>query len=268
MSSINRRALLIFQHQVILNIISSFGNKILIPKIYFLPLFLLFFIPLTKIVEAQDNIWQGDYNLTLAMASKSTKILSMPADTNKQNLADLFKTEKPKLLPEHISFGEKLLWGKNGVFRKTGLVAPLSLSERKYELKLRRTMLTTHQIAGFTTLALMYSTAYFGQRVIDGNRRLGDVHQLLASATIVSYTITGLLAVLSPPPLIRRDQESTVTLHKTLAWIHLAGMILTPIIGSMIRHRHSFNMSKAHFHQVAGYVTTAAFTAAVLVIVF
>jgi hypothetical protein len=142
------------------------------------------------------------------------------------------------------------------------------LPERKYEIELRRTMLTTHQIAGFTTLALMWTSAYFGQRVIDGNRRLGGTHQAFVTATILSYSITGLLAVLSPPPLIRRDEVGTVTIHKTLAWIHLAGMILTPIIGSMIRHRHSFSMKEAHFHQVAGYITTATFTAAVLVIVF
>jgi hypothetical protein len=114
----------------------------------------------------------------------------------------------------------------------------------------------------------MWSAVYFGQKAIDGDRKAGDIHQTLVAATMFSYAATGLLAILSPPPLIRRDEEGTVAIHKTLAWVHLAGMIITPIIGSMIRHRHHTDMTKAHYHQIAGYVTTAVFTAAVLTIVF
>jgi hypothetical protein len=218
--------------------------------------------------EAQNLFMQDELSTDLAMAPKHSKDTTTASDTAAQDLASMFTTTEPNLLPDRMSFGEKFFWGKSGLFREVGLVGPLTLPERKYEIELRRTMLTTHQIAGFTTLALMWTSAYFGQRVIDGNRRLGGTHQAFVTATILSYSITGLLAVLSPPPLIRRDEVGTVTIHKTLAWIHLAGMILTPIIGSMIRHRHSFSMKEAHFHQVAGYITTATFTAAVLVIVF
>ena len=231
---------------------------------------------------AQDTYWQGEYNIKLAMASNSSRHLIMPlekpavkslviqTDTTTNDLASLFKTEKPRLLPKNISFGENLFWGKEGLFRKVGLVAPLSLPERKYELKIRRSMLTAHQVAGFTTLALMWTSAYFGQKVIDGNRRLGDTHQAFVSATILSYTLTGLLGILSPPPMIRRDQESTVTLHKTLAWIHLLGMIITPLLAPHFHHHGGggLDMKQAHFHQIAGYITTAVFTSAVLVIVF
>ena len=219
-------------------------------------------------VQAQNLFMQDELSTELAFAPHQYRDTTISTDTAAQNLASMFTDTEPKLLPDNMSFGEKFFWGKNGLFRELGIVGPLSLSERKNELKIRRTMLTAHQIAGFTTLALMWTTAYFGQRVIDGNRRLGDTHQAFVTATILSYALTGLLAVLSPPPLIRRDEVGTVTIHKTLAWIHLTGMILTPIIGGMIRHRHSFNMKAARFHQVAGYLTTATFTAAVLVIVF
>ncbi len=219
-------------------------------------------------IEAQNLFMENELRTDLALTPHNISNEKTSPDTAAQDLASMFKDTEPKLLPDRMSFGEKLFWGKKGLFRKLGIVGPLSLPERKNELKLRRTMLTMHQIAGFTTLGLMWTTAYFGQRVIDGNRRLGDTHQAFVTATILSYALTGLLAVLSPPPLIRRDEVGTVTIHKTLAWIHLAGMILTPIIGGMIRHRHSFNMKAARFHQVAGYLTTATFTAAVLVIVF
>ena len=184
------------------------------------------------------------------------------------NVDSLFNDNQPKLLPENISLMENLLWGKSGLTREIGLIAPLSPEERDYELSIRRTMLTAHQLGGFATLALMLTADYFGQRVIDGNRRLGDTHQKMVAATIVSYSLTGLLAILSPPPLIRREENSTTTLHKTLAWVHAAGMILTPILGSMIGGRRHFNIDKAHYHQISGYLTTAIFASAMIVVTF
>jgi hypothetical protein len=56
----------------------------------------------------------------------------------------------------------------------------------------------------------------------------------------------------------------------------VAGMILTPILGSMISQRggsipgiktsQNMNLNKAHFHQYAGYITTAIFAASMIVI--
>ncbi len=208
------------------------------------------------------------YKKKISLAYSSVKELTPPPFEDSLSADLLLPTPKPKLLPKRISFMEKFLWGENGFVRNVGLVPALTPDERINELHIRRTMLTAHQIGGFTTLALMISAAYFGQRVIDGNRHMGDIHQTLVTATMISYSLTGLLAILSPPPLIRRDEGGTVVIHKTLAWIHLAGMIITPILGSMIGGRRHFNINKAHFHQVAGYITTAVFTASMLVITF
>jgi hypothetical protein len=175
---------------------------------------------------------------------------------------------KPQLLPDKISFMERFLWGENGFLRKTGIASPLSPESRKSELQVRRTMLTAHQIGGFTTLGLMLASCYYGQKIIDGHRNFRGTHQGFVTATIASYSLTGLLAVLSPPPLIRRDEESTTSIHKTLAWIHFAGMIATPILGNMIGGRRNFNIDRAHVHQIAAYATTAVFTAAMVVMTF
>jgi hypothetical protein len=67
--------------------------------------------------------------------------------------------------------------------------------------------------------------------------------------------------------MIRRDEASTTTLHKTLAWIHFTGMILTPILGSMISKRGT-DSQVAHFHQISAYTTTAALAASLIVITF
>ena len=172
-----------------------------------------------------------------------------------------------RLLPQNISPLEKTLWGEDGFFRTSGLAAPLTPQSRTSELSLRRGMLVAHQIGGFVTLGFMLSAVYAGQEIINGHTGYRPYHQAFVAGTIASYSVTGVLALLSPPPVIRRDEFSTTTIHKTLAWVHAAGMIITPILGSMIGHR-STSLQKEHIHQISGYITTATFTAALLTVTF
>ncbi len=153
--------------------------------------------------------------------------------------------------------------------RGIGVASPLTPEVRKHELAVRRTMLQLHQIGGFVTLGLMGTAVFWGQKTLNnpGVRSYRDYHEAFVGATIASYTATGLLAALSPPPLIRRDETSTTTLHKTLAWIHFAGMIITPIIGSRLEHSMNYNQL-AHFHQVSAYITTATLAASLIVVTF
>ncbi|HET7152313.1 MAG TPA: hypothetical protein VFJ29_01000 [Candidatus Kapabacteria bacterium] len=171
------------------------------------------------------------------------------------------------LIPANSSFMERYLWDYDGLFRKWGWADSLTTNTRRSELELRRTMLTAHQIGGFATEALLIGSVYFGQKLIDGDRSANNWHQPLVTATIASYGITGLLAILSPPPLIRRDDEvSTTTIHKLLAWVHFSGMVLTPLFAQFI-HRNDYN-GIARFHQVAGYVTLTALTASLVIVTF
>jgi hypothetical protein len=181
------------------------------------------------------------------------------------------------LLPANISWMENMLWGASGLVRKIGIAGDLTPEVRRHELSVRRTMLTMHQIGGFATWGLMVASCYTGQRVLNGDRQISDTHSALVKWTIASYFTTALLSVFSPPPLIRRDETSTTTIHKTLAWIHFAGMILTPIIGGMVWHftgnRQTGrvlvqNDNEARFHQISAYTTTAVFTAAMVVMTF
>jgi hypothetical protein len=130
-------------------------------------------------------------------------------------------------------------------------------------------MLTMHQIGGFVTLGLMATTVYYGQQSLNnpGIRTYRRYHQGFVAATIASYSATGLLAVLSPPPLIRRDEVSTTTIHKTLAWVHFVGMVVTPILGASLRRSFKYDQL-ARFHQVSAYVTTGALAASLIVVTF
>jgi hypothetical protein len=178
-----------------------------------------------------------------------------------------------RLVPDNVSFMERGLWGENGFFRSIGIAGPLTPESRKSELAARRTMLTMHQIGGFVTLGLMGASLYYGQRALDySDRTEMNKHQQFVTYTIISYGLTGMLAVISPPPLIRRNETSTTTIHKTLAWLHFAGMVLTPIVGSMVRKRSGrlsyTDLSTARFHQVSAYATAGVFAASLIVITF
>jgi len=192
--------------------------------------------------------------------------------TNNSNFNDLSSLSlaiKPRLLPDKMSFMENFLWDENGEMRKIGIAGPLNSETRKNELQARRTMLSIHQATGLATLGLMITTDYFGQKVLDGRPDLSGTHKTFVALTIGAYAITGLLAILSPPPLIRRENESSTTsIHKILAWIHFAGMILTPILGSLIVNHHVLDINKARFHQVSAYATTAVFAASIVVLTF
>ena len=208
------------------------------------------------------------------IASRSVVMLGeeqgeFPVASDSMMRQDLPDRPKPRLLPDNMSFVERSVWGETGLVREIGIASPLTPEVRKHELAVRRTMLTMHQIGGFVTLGLMGTAVYYGQMTLNNpqTRTYRSRHQTFVTATIFSYAATGLLAALSPPPLIRRDETSTTTIHKTLAWIHFAGMILTPIIGSTLHHSMSYDQ-QARFHQVSAYITTATLAASLIVITF
>jgi hypothetical protein len=173
-----------------------------------------------------------------------------------------------------MSPGEKLMWGQNGLMRRIGAF-PLTEESREKEMGLRRTMLTIPEIGGFITLASMLTTVVYGQLTLNGNLSLGSTHQAWAYATIWSYFTTASLSLLSPPPMVRRNEWNTVSIHKGLAFVHFTGMVLTPLLadGVAMHERGSsspdkINRDKARIHQISGYITTATFAAAMMVITF
>ncbi|MDB5048568.1 MAG: hypothetical protein JWO30_1639 [Fibrobacteres bacterium] len=179
------------------------------------------------------------------------------------------------LLPEVLSPGEHIMWGEHGLMRITGIF-PLTEESRERELGLRRAMLTVHEVAGFATLAAMLATVTYGQLTLNGYTSLGGTHQTLAAVTIGSYFFTAAMSLLSPPPMVRRKEWNTVSIHKGLAIIHFSGMILTPLLanGVAMKERGSgtsqttIDRDKAHIHQISGYITTVAFAGAMMAVTF
>ena len=108
------------------------------------------------------------------------------------------------LLPDRMVVTQRLLWGRNGLFRKTGL-SPLNNEQREKELKLRRSMLKLHQIIGYATLAGMITQGFLGGKLYNNwDRGLYNTHKTVGNLTSLSYFTGAGLSLFSPPPLINK----------------------------------------------------------------
>ena len=195
-------------------------------------------------------------------------------------LEDSVRQHTPRLLPDGLSPLESVLWGEHGLMRTTG-ISPLTPQSRMKELKVRRFMLTAHQIGGYVTLGLLIPTIIQGQKTLQNwndvtagrrpySRSINRTHKSLAQWTFISYMTTASFALFSPPPLIRRGDWDTIKWHKTLAWVHFTGMLALPILGYLAFHAKTAREAKTLrvVHAVTGYTTAAAFSLSMIILTF
>ncbi len=185
------------------------------------------------------------------------------------------RTRTLKLLPDHLTIFESVLWGSAGVFRG---FSPLTPETRQRELDFRRTMLSTHQVLGFTTLALMTASVIFGQILLNDYEALRfeealrnrQTHRTLSIITFGTYMSTAAMSTFAPPPLIRRDEWNTVSTHKLFAIFHFSGMVAQPILAIMASNSRDLEQIRTlrRAHQIVGYFTLAALAAAMLTLTF
>ena len=177
-------------------------------------------------------------------------------------LEGLFEEEvnmEEQLLPQKMIFTQSLLWGKKGLFRKTG-ISKLSLEQREKELKVRNVMLKSHQIIGYLTLAGMVAQGIMGGKLYNGDYELYDAHKTLGEWVTVSYFTGAGLSLFAPPPLVRKKVKgfNSIKAHKWLAYVHFSGMIAT----------NAWSKEDRDWHKYAAYTTFASYASAVLVFKF
>lgn len=173
-------------------------------------------------------------------------------------------TDSVKLLPDHFLFTQKLLWGQKGLMRNFNYFK-LSPEEREKELKIRRTMLTTHQILGFATLGGMVAQGIIGEKLYNGNIGLKGTHEALAAGVNFGYFTTASLALFAPPKMLdERKGYSSIKVHKALAIIHLSGMIATNILASQLESHPNLRP----YHRAAAFTAFGAFAASMIIIKF
>ena len=168
--------------------------------------------------------------------------------------------ENEKLLPDRMIFTQSVLWGKKGLFRKTG-ISVLNKEQRIKELKVRKVMLKTHQYIGYFTLAGMIAQGFLGGKLYNNwERNLYNTHKTVGRIVTASYFTGAGLSLFAPPPLVNKKIEgfNSIRAHKILATIHFSGMIAT----------NAFSKKNTDFHKYSAYTTFASYFAAVLVFKF
>lgn len=205
-------------------------------------------------------------------------------DTTKISEDDLLLQElganeiKQSLLPEGMGLIRRSLWGEKGAMRNFSFFE-LTPEKRERELIVRRSMLQTHQALGFVALGGMLGSCITGQIMIntksgDTQERVKPIHEVAVTTTMIAYGATALLQLLAPPPVIIRKNKgwSNMKAHRTLAYLHFSGMVLTPIAGQLMYGSVSLKNEASdklrNFHQVSGYITTGLFAGAVIVMKF
>jgi hypothetical protein len=137
----------------------------------------------------------------------------------------------------------------------------------------RRThMLKIHQRLGLITIepfaATLISSAFAGGKKTSSTDR--DLHAILGTATVGLYAATAYYAIRAPQ-IPGTKARGPIRLHKTLAWIHGPGMVLTPILGEMAfaqKNRGEKVHGIASLHGPVAIVTGAAFGLAVASVSF
>ncbi len=211
-------------------------------------------------------------------------ITTAQTDTTKISEDDLLLQElganeiKQSLLPEGMGLIKRSLWSEKGLMRKFSFFE-LTPEKREREIIVRRRMLQTHQALGFVALGGMIGSCITGQLMINTHsgatqEKVKPLHDLAVTTTMIAYGATALLQLLAPPPIIIRKNAgwSNMKAHRTLAYVHFSGMVLTPIAGQLMYGSASLQNENSdklrNFHQVSGYITTALFAGAVIVMKF
>jgi hypothetical protein len=188
------------------------------------------------------------------------------ADALLASLSD--SAEAQPLLPHKMIFTQRALWGKKGLLRIMN-VAPLTPEGRTKELKIRRGILTAHQIGGFITLAGFVAQGILGAKLYNAfgedYTRLKRLHEGTATFINVSYGTTLALSLTTPPPIVGAKRGfTTIKLHRYLAVVHLTGMIATNVLANMIQTNYELKP----YHRIAAYTTFGAYAASIVALTF
>ena len=203
-------------------------------------------------------------NILLSIFSLIISINCFAQDFTEE-FENLINTEKPSLLPEKMLITQRILWGEEGLFRKTG-IAKLSIENREKELIVREKMLKAHQIIGYITFAGMIYQGILGGKLYNGDYSVYNTHKTLGKIVSASYFTGAGLSLFTPPPLVSREREglNNIKLHKILANVHVPAMIVTNIYAD----KQHGNRSHKEIHKASAYTAVASYTLAMFTIIF
>lgn len=141
----------------------------------------------------------------------------------------------------------------------------------------RSRMLKTHQILGLAT-AIPMAAAVFTSGGAEGEEEGGtggrtsgrDLHAAMGYTAAALYFTSAYFAVMAPRVKGARNTGAT-KLHRALAFVHVAAMVATPILGYQAKRRYDRNESASQVgnqHSAAAGVAAASFFASIAVLSF
>jgi hypothetical protein len=147
-------------------------------------------------------------------------------------------------------------------------------------LNKRTHMLKIHQTLGLITLAPLAATVIVSSgakpkhshtvdgTVIEPSSAGVDLHAALGSASAVMYGLTAYYAI-AAPKIAGVKPKGAIRLHRDLVWIHLPGMVLTPILGGMALNQENQG-EKPHgiaaAHSYVAWTTVTAYAASAVAV--
>lgn len=138
-------------------------------------------------------------------------------------------------------------------------------SELQKTLEERRFYLRQHQIWGLISVAAMAATLATG-----GEGNLPPEHPYFAGLAVASYAASAYTALRAPNLPYGKKYGGTAW-HRRLMWVHLPGMLLTPILGYMaakkIDEGKKLDGIEKYHKDIAG-VTAAALAISALTVSF
>lgn len=133
----------------------------------------------------------------------------------------------------------------------------------KKSLDERRFYLRQHQVWGLVSAGAMAAAVFSG-----GEGDLPPEHPYFAGLAVTSYAAAAFTAWMAPEIPHGREYGGTAW-HRRLVWIHLPGMILTPILGYMaakkIDEGRKLDGPEKFHKDVAGVTAAALFISAITV---
>ena len=175
------------------------------------------------------------------------------------------KIDSQLIAPSKMLFTQQLVWGNNGLLKNRYGSTQDLVERRKIDLRIRRKMLQIHQIGGFVTLGGMLAQGIVGSQLYNGSYKLKQTHEALGAAVNLTYGLTAINALFTPPSTFKRDKKLTsIRLHKWLAIAHMSGMLATNILGTQIEN----NPNLKPYHRAAAYTSFFSLAAAMVVIKF
>ena len=144
-------------------------------------------------------------------------------------------------------------------------------------LRRRRTLLDWHQGVGLGMFGIALANTVVGQlnysdRFANGpsTGKYELAHTITAGATVAAFAATGLLAVFAPNPIPKAGGVDRTTVHEIAMATATAGIAAEAVLGLYTASREGYlnQPGFAAAHLAIGYVTFAAITLGVGVIVF